>query len=791
MKRLILFVLMCVFLSTSIGFSVNYNMELYLYNEYNDPISGAALIVTNSSGVVYTGITNSDGSVDIFSLVESLNNYTILFSHDEFSVSDTNSTLEENVNLTIRGEPNIGSHKLFVLESDDWLSYSFWETRDMETWQNLTDLGFIMAKWKNDTLETENDLEALFTVLEEHDAVISPGIITCIPDFDAIEVNGYTEYVCDDISDGVSSYLTENVDGRENILDKHNEGYRSGVWYPIYHGRTHTNTDEWLEALQDGDTDAIQGFENKVIRTNSSYQLKSEYNRQDGMVDQFSYAKQNASVVEGMQQFENLFGFVPRTHAAAPNYRGDLTTLEVLVDNGFIGIRSNIGYYNSTSSSRITVEISDMTQNYSISVLDSGDERMDRTDWQVGESYSSVELAKVKVNSTFEAGDAVVDLTHRLNYVSEIFGIDWRDTHIEMLDEFLDWMAIEHPTTQYLTSYELHQIQKYGYSVQPWYNKTIVRNYLQVSKIITLTSYDIPTDQTSWGSIIVVYDQNAGTYTQVSDVSIINVSENKTYVLYDAFSNGISCLDNNECISGICGSGICQAVPLTLLPLDTLYQCNDRIDNDGDGKVDMADKGCVNRNDNDESDVPENQEDKKQEKKELIGDQKEEKKEEKTNVVKGEEVVLDVSDVEGVQSVSIVPDGNYESVGLNVEVYSGDQVPTAFAVGGEQLSGYDVYKYLDVDAKIGIESAVIRFEVDSEWLGERDKNSVILLHDTESGWEELETIYLSGEDTLVFEAETGSFSVFAVGVKTAGIGFEWLLISGAAILGGLFLVKRK
>ena len=766
----------CLFLVSSVGFSGNYSMEVYLYNEYNDPISGAILSVVNSSGdVVQTGTTNSDGVVDVFSLTESSDNYTISFSHDEFSVTDTNTTLTENVNLTIRGEPAIGSHKFFVLESDDWLSYAFWETRDMETWQNLTDLGFTMAMWKNDTVETENDLEALFTVLEKYDVVMSPGFITCMPDFDAIEANGYTEYVCDDISGGVPEYLTENVDGRENILDKHKEGYQSGFWMPIYHGKTHTNTDEWLEALGDGDTDAIQGFENKIIIANSSYQLKSEYNRQGGTVDQFSYAKQNANVIEGMQQFENLFGFVPRAHAAVPNYRADLITLEVLKDNGFIGIRNNIGYYNSTSSSRISVSIDDVAHNYSISVLDQGVVEMD---WY----YNTVEEAKIKVNSTFEAGDAVVDLTHRLNYVSEIFGTDWRDGHLAEMDEFLSWMATEHPTTQYLTSYELHQIQKYGYSVQPWYNKTVVRNYLEVDKNIALTSYDVPTGQDSWGSVIVVYDQSAGTWSQVLDVSTISVDANKIYVLYDVFSNGVSCSDNNECISGICGSGICQASPIP--NIDIVYQCNDRLDNDGDGKVDMADKGCVNRNDNDESDVPETKEERKQEKKELIA-------EKKTNVVKGEEVVLDVADVEGVQSVSIIPDGDYESVGLVVDVYSGDQVPTAFAVGGEQLSGYDVYTYLDVEAKIGVESAVIRFEVEKEWLGERDVNSVVLLHNTETGWEELETSYLSGEDTLVFEATTGSFSTFAVGVKTAGIGLEWLLISGAAVLGGLFIVKRK
>jgi len=37
------------------------------------------------------------------------------------------------------------------------------------------------------------------------------------------------------------------------------------------------------------------------------------------------------------------------------------------------------------------------------------------------------------------------------------------------------------------------------------------------------------------------------------------------------------------------------------LGISSARQCSDKIDNDGDGKIDMNDAGCSNRNDNDES----------------------------------------------------------------------------------------------------------------------------------------------------------------------------------------------
>jgi PGF-pre-PGF domain-containing protein len=807
MKNMCLFVLMGLILMTSTVFGAEYNVELYLVNEYNDPISGAVLDVVDVSGdSVYTGVSNSDGSVDIFTLEESSDNYTISFSHDEFTIDDTNSTLTSNVNLTIRGDPLIGSYKFFVLESDDWLSYAFWETRNMETWQNLSSLGFTMDRWKNDTVETENDLDALFVVLEKYDVVISPGIITCMPDFDAIYANGYTEYICDDISDGVPDYLTENVDGRDGLLAKHMEGYQSGFWMPTYHGQTHTNTDEWLTALQEGDTDAIQGFENKVIRTNSSYQLKSEYNRQGGMVDQFSYAKQNQSIVEGMQHFENMFGFVPKTHSAAPNYRADLTTLEVLKDNGFIGIRNTIGYYNSTSSSRIAVSIGDVNQNHSISVLDVADVVSDWYYQAAGYAghEDAVQAAKDQVDIAFVSGSGQhVDLTHRLNYVSEIFGTDWRDQHLAMLDEFLEWMVEEHPTTQYLTSYELHQIQKYGYSIQPWYNKTIVRNYLQVDKEVTVGASDVQTGS-GWTNAVVAVDLTTGSRIKMASSSIVFTSEaGHSYEITNALSSdtadGTTCSSGVECSSGncvhevcratnpFCGDGFCDAgescggCAIDCGTCSGGYtQCMDGIDNDGDGKIDMADKGCVDRNDNDESDEPGSHEEKKQEKKNI------------KLVTKGEKTKFDVSKYNtAVKTIDIVSNEDADDVEITVVTYEvvPESIATAMAVGtvDDVEAGYDIYQYLEIEADVDIESAVITFEIPVE---EVDVNSVVLLHYDGGKWEELSTEFIiESNGNFIFEAETTGFSVFAVGVKAAGFSYMWLLV-GAVLLGGAFVIKK-
>ena len=52
---------------------------------------------------------------------------------------------------------------------------------------------------------------------------------------------------------------------------------------------------------------------------------------------------------------------------------------------------------------------------------------------------------------------------------------------------------------------------------------------------------------------------------------------------------------------------ISVAVPMVLgarggKPPKAKKECNDKIDNDGDGAIDLADTGCDNKPDNDESD---------------------------------------------------------------------------------------------------------------------------------------------------------------------------------------------
>jgi PGF-pre-PGF domain-containing protein len=300
------------------------------------------------------------------------------------------------------------------------------------------------------------------------------------------------------------------------------------------------------------------------------------------------------------------------------------------------------------------------------------------------------------------------------------------------------------------------------------------------------------------------------------------------YCRSDSFYCGDSVCDTGESCSSCAGDcGVCVTTTN-----DLEMQCADRKDNDNDGLVDLNDPGCSGRNDNDESDdvtdlvrrVNESQErikDNSEKINKIIEKIKEEKKyivEILKNVVKGEEIFVDVlskndrtdetktSDALVVSGLNIVPSDDYEEVNVEIiEIESGSDGFEEFIVIDEMVSddvgrvdisrrSYDVHSYVSLETEMEIESATFKFEVSKEWMEMQGavKDDVVLLHFVNDSWVELETVYLEGDDPLLFEAQTKSFSVFAVGVKVEETldnnGFPYFMVVLILVVGvGLFV----
>jgi len=91
------------------------------------------------------------------------------------------------------------AHKTIAFVSDDWGMFAW--TPDMAAYRALEPYGFFTPVWSYGTLERPQDMQRLFDVLLAHrggdgrPVVFQPYYIAANPDFDAIEGNGFTEYV--------------------------------------------------------------------------------------------------------------------------------------------------------------------------------------------------------------------------------------------------------------------------------------------------------------------------------------------------------------------------------------------------------------------------------------------------------------------------------------------------------------------------------------------------------------------------------------------------------------------
>jgi len=500
------------------------------------------------SGTVtqYEAFSSEDGMVPTFNLSANFDNESQTYSNNTYSFSAIHDgwiiesylgNITSPLSLTLRAEPNMNNtYKFFVLESDDWLSYSAWEIRNMETKEALQSMNYSYDSiWDNDSFETVEDLEMLFSVLKKHGVVMTPGIVTTVPDFDAIANTNYSQYVGVNISQGLPAYLQD----RSGILEKHREGFRSGVWMPQYHGSTHFNTEFWLQQLRNGDVTALDHFNKYVIRATDSKRILSEYNQFLGGVPQFTYDFQFESMKNGLEAFNHLFNFNSTVNVAVPNYKGDENTARALRDNGLIGLRNTMSYWD-INGTRKYVGFEDIRSNFNLVVLETGSASQGTMDWYYLEHYlqDNMTLLHDKVNTTFEAHQPFIEISHRLNYVSTLAGTDWRNSHLEKLDSFFTWLHEYHPDTIFLSSPELAQIEKFGYSIQPWNDNTVIRNYLRTSKILRLGETERPVSFTSWSpDQIVIKERESGECISFALDSSTIIFEAKPGYVYDVFES--------------------------------------------------------------------------------------------------------------------------------------------------------------------------------------------------------------------------------------------------------------
>jgi len=347
--------------------------------------------------------------------------------------------------------------KIVVFESDDWGSIRM---PSKENRDKLIGSGFNFSNQPfnlYDSLESNDDLTALFEVLKKHkDASGRHPVFTAVsivanPDFEKIKASNFKEYHYEAFTDTFKRYPNS---------DKVNELYKQGIserlFLPIFHGREHLNAQRWLRSLQSGNKAVHKTFEQGVtaVHIGPNNEFLGDFQAAFDLDSSQDLEYMKTVLTEGLDLFENLWGY-KSPYFVATNGPFNNSLEKVLYDkevkfilgerlqneplgNGkykkhfhYIGMKNK---FNQTYLTRNAIFEPAIFSN--------------------GNNIQPIENCMKSIQRSFRWGKPVTICTHRINYIGRIEEEN-RTKNLQLLDTLLASIVKRWPEVEFMTSSEL------------------------------------------------------------------------------------------------------------------------------------------------------------------------------------------------------------------------------------------------------------------------------------------------------------------------------------------------
>ena len=226
--------------------------------------------------------------------------------------------------------------KYVVIESDDWGSERITNKDALSTLiksgVDVYDNPFNFL----DSLETGDDLSALFETLEKfrdrkgNHPVITANSVMANPDFDKIKASGFTEY---HYESSLETYRKKP--GCENSAALIREGMDAGMYHPQFHGREHLSVCKWMTELRAGNEILRNAFDAGIYGIDMDTELTSRNNFMAAFDSKNEEELVNFGTIieEGTSMFKSMFGFSSESFIA-PCYIWPSELEPVLKQNG-------------------------------------------------------------------------------------------------------------------------------------------------------------------------------------------------------------------------------------------------------------------------------------------------------------------------------------------------------------------------------------------------------------------------------------------------------------------------
>ncbi len=191
-----------------------------------------------------------------------------------------------------------------------------------------------------DTLETKQDLEQLYAVLDSvkdkngRSAVFTPFSLPCNIDFEKMEADNFQKYYFENLPITYSKLAKEQPEAYRGAWELWQEGIAKGFLKPQFHGREHLNLFVFNDKLEKRDPELLTALQNKSYTSISDedYPTMSSTAALD-FWDVNDNEKLKPILVEGLQLFKEVFGY-PSNYFTPPVYQIHQSLFSTLKENG-------------------------------------------------------------------------------------------------------------------------------------------------------------------------------------------------------------------------------------------------------------------------------------------------------------------------------------------------------------------------------------------------------------------------------------------------------------------------
>lgn len=348
--------------------------------------------------------------------------------------------------------------KILVIESDDWGTIRMPSTAAFKT---LLKKGYPVDRCiysTNDCLETSEDLSALCDVLgtivnrEGKSPVVTLNMIVGNPDFEKIRLSEFSQYHLEPFTQTLS-----RTQGSDDTLKMYRKGMAEALIRPQFHGREHVNINRWLHALQDPSANVAirQAFDLNMftIHTGVNASCRSEYLDAFGFGYDREYETHDSIVTEGLNRFEEIFGFRSESFIA-PCYVWNSELENVLATRGVRYIQGARVQRNAskkpdkwfTRKWHFTGEKNKHGQIFLVRNVLLEPSENTTIDWAT--------RAFLETQRMFESGLPAIVSAHRVNFVGALRMAN-KDWGLKNLNQYLRKVVATWPDVEFLTSDQL------------------------------------------------------------------------------------------------------------------------------------------------------------------------------------------------------------------------------------------------------------------------------------------------------------------------------------------------